>query len=115
MGIDFKNLLIKARFDSRRLHSIVYQDARPLEQEIGRLSIAIGVSPTELNTGQVETLLVHNRQECHYPRLCRKILEKSGLRGNGDPQAEATLAGELLNEDMSEQLYNPDNPLPWWR
>jgi hypothetical protein len=115
MGIDFKNLLIRSRFDSRRLQSILHQGSIPLEQEIGRLAIAIGVSPAELSGGQVEALLVKKGQEWRYPRLWRKILEKSGLRGNGNPQAEVTLAEVLLNEDMGEQLYNPDDPLPWWR
>ena len=52
-------------------------------------------------------------QEWRFPRLWPVLAQHTGSRGPDSLETAEALLDELILEDQKEQLWDPDDPLPW--
>ena len=81
------------------------------------LAKVLEVDEAVLLNGRAERLWLRLKkiaQEWRFPKLWPVLAQHTGSRGPDSPETEEALLDELILEDQKEQLWTPDDPLPWW-
>ena len=110
------SLNAKLDINSARLDALWKGLAVPEYKELAMLAKVLDVDEAVLLNGRAERLWLRLKkiaQEWRFPKLWPVLAQHTGSRGPDSPETEEA-QDELILEDQKEQLWTPDDPLPWW-